>query len=198
MLKENLIELYQKSFRENKELPALSDYFKKESFSYFEMAKEIAKLHLLFEEAGLQRGDKVALIGRNNPRWCIVYIATITYGAVIVPILQDFSPNDVHHIINHSDSVLLFAGDIYWDTIETDNIEQVRRPFRSPTSIASTNGTAIRWPASSARSANATAAVIRGDSPPKRSPTRKSITTAWRSSATLRVRPDSARESCSR
>ena len=110
MLKENLIELYQKSFRENKELPALSDYFKKESFSYFEMAKEIAKLHLLFEEAGLQRGDKVALIGRNNPRWCIVYIATITYGAVIVPILQDFSPNDVHHIINHSDSVLLFAG----------------------------------------------------------------------------------------
>ena len=129
MLKENLIELYQKSFRENKELPALSDYFKKESFSYFEMAKEIAKLHLLFEEAGLQRGDKVALIGRNNPRWCIVYIATITYGAVIVPILQDFSPNDVHHIINHSDSVLLFAGDIYWDTIETDNIEQVRAAF---------------------------------------------------------------------
>lgn len=129
MLKENLIELYQKNFRENKELPALSDYFKKESFSYFEMAKEIAKLHLLFEEAGLQRGDKVALIGRNNPRWCIVYIATITYGAVIVPILQDFSPNDVHHIINHSDSVLLFAGDIYWDTIETDNIEQVRAAF---------------------------------------------------------------------
>ena len=198
MLKENLIELYQKSFRENKELPALSDYFKKESFSYFEMAKEIAKLHLLFEEAGLQRGDKVALIGRNNPRWCIVYIATITYGAVIVPILQDFSPNDVHHIINHSESVLLFAGDIYWDTIETDNIEQVRAAFSLTDFHCLYERYGDRWPASSARSANATAAVIRGDSPPKRSPTRKSITTAWRSSATLRVRPDSARESCSR
>ena len=81
MLKENLIELFQKSFRENREQPAVTDYFKKETFSYFELAQEIAKLHLLFEEAGVRRGDKIALIGRNNPRWCITYIATITYGA---------------------------------------------------------------------------------------------------------------------
>ena len=78
MLKENLIELFQKSFRENREQPAVTDYFKKETFSYFELAQEIAKLHLLFEEAGVRRGDKIALIGRNNPRWCITYIATIT------------------------------------------------------------------------------------------------------------------------
>ena len=129
MLKENLIELFQTSFRENWEQPAVTDYFKKETFSYFELAQEIAKLHLIFEEAGVRRGDKIALIGRNNPRWCIAYIATITYGAVIVPILQDFNANDVHHIINHSDSILLFCGDLYWDAIETDTIENVRAVF---------------------------------------------------------------------
>ena len=88
MLEENLIKIYETSFRENREMPALTDYFKGETFSYYEMAKEIAKLHLLFKKAGVKKGDKIALIGRNNPRWCITYIATISYGAVIVPILQ--------------------------------------------------------------------------------------------------------------
>ncbi len=129
MLSENLIKLYEASFRDNRELPALTDYFKKENFSYFEMAKEIAKLHLLFEKAGLKQGDRIALIGRNNPRWCILFIATITYGAVIVPILQDFNANDIHHIINHSGSELLFVGDIYWDSIECDQIKRVKAVF---------------------------------------------------------------------
>ena len=102
MLQENLIRIYEKSFRDNRELPALSDYFKDEHFSYYEMAKEIAKLHLLFRKAGIRQGDKIALIGRNNPRWCITYMGTITYGAVIVPILQDFTPADIIHIINLS------------------------------------------------------------------------------------------------
>ena len=95
MLEENLIKIYETSFRENREMPALTDYFKGETFSYYEMAKEIAKLHLLFKKAGVKKGDKIALIGRNNPRWCITYIATISYGAVIVPILQDFAPADI-------------------------------------------------------------------------------------------------------
>ena len=69
---------------------------------YNDYAKEVAKLHLMFKEAGIEKGDKIALIGRNNTRWCISYIATITYGAVIVPILQDFNPNDVINIVNHS------------------------------------------------------------------------------------------------
>lgn len=129
MLTENLIKIYEKSFRENRELPALTDYFKKETFSYFEMAKEIAKLHLLFAECKIKPGDRIALIGRNNPRWCICYLATITYGAVIVPILQDFNPNDVHHIINHSGSQLVFAGDTYWDAIDEDSIENVTAAF---------------------------------------------------------------------
>ena len=110
MLQENLIKLYEKSFRENREMPALTDYFKNETFSYYEMAKEIAKLHLLFKKADIKQDDKIALIGRNNTRWCISYLATITYGATIVPILQDFNPNDIIHIINHSESKLLFLG----------------------------------------------------------------------------------------
>lgn len=92
MLRENLINIYETSFRENYALPALTDYFKQENFTYLEMGAEIAKLHLLFDEAGIRQGDRIALIGRNNPRWCITYIATITYGAVIVPILQDSMP----------------------------------------------------------------------------------------------------------
>ena len=129
MLQENLLKIYEKSFRENREMSALTDYFKDETFSYYEMAKEIAKLHLLFKKAGIKQGDKIALIGRNNPRWCITYLATITYGAVIVPILQDFTPADIIHIINHSESRLLFLGDNFWDVIEEDQIRQIEAVF---------------------------------------------------------------------
>ncbi len=129
MLQENLIKIYEASFRENREMSALTDYFKDETFSYYEMAKEIAKIHMVFKKAGVKRGDKIALIGRNNPRWCITYIATITYGAVIVPILQDFTAADVIHIINHSESSLLFLGDNFWDMMEGDQIPNVKAVF---------------------------------------------------------------------
>ena len=125
MLQENLIRMYEESFRTHRELSALTDYFKGETFSYYEMAKEIAKLHLFFKKAEIRRGDKIALVGRNNPRWCITYLATITYGAVIVPILQDFAPADIVHIVNHSESRLLFVGDNYWDIIEEDEIARI-------------------------------------------------------------------------
>ena len=125
MLQENLIRMYEESFRAHRELPALTDYFKGETFSYYEMAKEIAKLHLFFKKAEIRRGDKIALVGRNNPRWCITYLATINYGAVIVPILQDFAPADIVHIVNHSESRLLFVGDNYWDIIEEDEIARI-------------------------------------------------------------------------
>lgn len=130
MVKENLIEFYENSFRENWELPALSDYFKKdEKYTYGELANEILRLHVLFETLDIKRGDKIAIIGRNNPKWCVSFLATITYGAVVVPILQDFNSNDVHHIINHSESVALFAGDQYWDNIDTDVIENIKAAF---------------------------------------------------------------------
>lgn len=129
MLEKNLIKIYEQSFRDNREMSALTDYFKGENFSYYELAKEVAKLHLMFKEMGIERGDKIALIGRNNTRWCISYIATITYGAIIVPILQDFNPNDVVNIINHSESRLLFLGDNFWDDIEGDQIPAIEAVF---------------------------------------------------------------------
>ena len=129
MLERNLIKIYEQSFRDNREMSALTDYFKGESFSYYEVAKEVAKLHLMFKDVGIEKGDKIALIGRNNTRWCISYIATITYGAVIVPILQDFNPNDVINIVNHSDSRLLFLGDNFWDDIEGSQIPKVEAVF---------------------------------------------------------------------
>ena len=129
MLQDNLIRIYEASFRENREMSALTDYFQDEVFSYYEMAKEIAKLHLLFRKAGIEQGDKIALIGRNTPRWCITYMATITYGAVIVPILQDFTAQDVIHIINHSESRLLFLSDNFWDVIEEEQIKRIDAVF---------------------------------------------------------------------
>ena len=78
MLKENLIKIYEASFRNNSDLPALTDYFGGDTLTYLETAREIAKLHLLFNEAGIREGDKIALIGRNNIRWCVTHSATIT------------------------------------------------------------------------------------------------------------------------
>lgn len=129
MLSVNLIRIYERSFRDNRDLPALSDYFKHETFTYYDVAREIAKLHLLFEKAGIGRGDKIALLGRANPRWCISYLATITYGATVVPILQDFNNNDVIHIINHSESRMLFVGDTYWDVIDPAQVERIESVF---------------------------------------------------------------------
>lgn len=129
MIERNFIKLYEQCFRENWDLKALSDYGEGETFSYGEMAYEITRLHYLFHKLNIRHGDKIALIGKNNTRWCITYMAVITYGAVIVPILQDFNSNDVHHIVNHSDSVLLFAADNIWENLEGNKMENVRCVF---------------------------------------------------------------------
>jgi len=129
MIKENFIKLYEDSFKENWELPALTDYSKGTSFTFAEVAKEIARIHIIFNECQIRRGDKIALVGKDCSRWCITYMAAISYGAIIVPILQDFSPNDIHHIINHSKSVFLFVSDRIWDSLEEDKIEEVRGVF---------------------------------------------------------------------
>lgn len=129
MIKENFIKIYEESFKENWALPALTDYGKGNCFTFGDVAEEIARIHLLFHECQVRRGDKIALIGKDNARWCIAYMAAITYGAIIVPILQDFNPNDVHHIINHSESVFLFVSDRIWDSLEEDKIEEIRGVF---------------------------------------------------------------------
>ena len=137
MIQENFIKLYEQSFRENWDLPCYTDYGEDESYSYGQVAQEIAKLHLLFKHCSLRRGDKIAIIGKNNARWCIAYMATITYGAIVVPILQDFNPNDVHHIVNHSESVFLFTSDSIWE-----HLEEERGPYSPfPISVACISAT---------------------------------------------------------
>lgn len=126
MMQENIVEIYEKSFRDNWELPALTDYTEGKTTTYGQLARDIAQLHLFFKLAGVKKGDKIALIGRNTPYWVTVFVSTITYGAVIVPILQDFNPRDAQHIINHSDSVLLFAANRIWEQMDLENMPSVR------------------------------------------------------------------------
>ena len=129
MIQENFIKLYEHSFRENWELPCYTNYGENESYTYGEVAQEIAKLHLLFKHCQLRRGDKISIIGKNNARWCIAYMATITYGGIVVPILQDFNPNDVHHIVNHSESTFLFTSDTIWEHLEEERLTGLRGVF---------------------------------------------------------------------
>lgn len=129
MIKENFIRLFESSIKAHWELPAFTDYIENTSLTYAQVGTEVARLHLLFDEIGIEKGTKIALIGKNGSNWCTVYIAVVTYGAVIVPILQDFNPNDVHHIVNHSDSVLLFVSDNLWETLEEEKMSDLRAVF---------------------------------------------------------------------
>lgn len=109
MIQKNFIKLYEESFARNFDLPALSDYTSDVSYTYGEMARQIARLHLLYEAAGVKKGDKIAVFGKNSSNWCVGFMSVITYGAVSVPVLADFKPADAHTIINHSDSVMLLV-----------------------------------------------------------------------------------------
>ncbi len=129
MIQENFIRLFEDAFRKNWELPAYSNYGEDFTLTYEDVAKRVSKLHILFEQCGIKQGDKIALIGRNNANWAITYIATVTYGAIIVPILQDFNANDVHHIANHSDSRLLFVSDSNWENLEEEKLTSVKAVF---------------------------------------------------------------------
>ena len=123
---ENIIKIYEKSFKENAELPALSDYGANNTLTYFEFARRIALMHEVYRQLGIKQGDKIALIGKNTSRWVTVMISAMTYGATIVPILQEFNPLDVQHIVNHSEAVILFSTKAIWDTIDFDALHNIR------------------------------------------------------------------------
>ncbi len=108
MLKETVTQYLEESIKKNWDSTALSDY-KGEAYTYGQVAQIITDLHVFFEKTGIKPGDKIALLGKNSARWCAVYLSVVSYGAVIVPILPDFKPADVHQIVNHSDSILLFS-----------------------------------------------------------------------------------------
>ena len=123
---ENLIKIYENSFRKNWDLEAVTDFGTTVTLTYGQMAERIAYLHLLFERVGIQEGDRIAVMGKNNSNWVTTYLATVTYGAVIVPILQDFKANDAIHIINHSESKLLFITDQIWENIDVEQVPDMQ------------------------------------------------------------------------
>ena len=129
MIKENFIRLYEDAFRRNWELPGFTDYGENHTMTYQEIAVGIAKLHLLFEQCEVKKNDKIALCGKNNSHWAMVYLGAVTYGAIIVPILQDFNPNDIHHVINHSESKLLFVSDNIWENLDEENFITLQAVF---------------------------------------------------------------------
>jgi long-chain acyl-CoA synthetase len=112
----SLLAFFESSFKSNWDRPALSDY-NGATLHYKDVARRIAKMHILFEECGLKKGDKIALCGRNQANWGVIFLAAVTYGAVAVPILHEFKPDNIHHIVNHSDARLLFVGDVVWESL---------------------------------------------------------------------------------
>ena len=124
MIETNFIKLYESSFRENWNLDALTNLNESTTLTYGEFAKEIARMHILFEEMGINKKDKVALIGRNHTSWAAVFMATITYGAVIVPILNDFHPESMENIILHSDSKIIFIEENNWKLLNKNIFSQ--------------------------------------------------------------------------
>lgn len=127
----NLISLFQNALRNNWESRSLSDYGG-ETYHYRDVGIMILKIHRLFRTAGIKKGDKIALLGKNSASWGIFYIATVTYGAVIVPILPDFKPADVHFITDHSDSVILFAEDFLFKDLDPKAMPKLRLILKIP------------------------------------------------------------------
>ncbi|WP_298653493.1 AMP-binding protein [uncultured Proteiniphilum sp.] len=123
MIEQNFIKIYEENFKKNWYLPALTDYKGGNSYTYGELAREIAKLHLLFSELQIEKGDKISLVGKNHSSWSIVFMATITYGAVIVPILHEFNTESIEHIIDHSDSKLVFVNESIWKSMNRENLK---------------------------------------------------------------------------
>ncbi|MDR0619292.1 MAG: AMP-binding protein [Bacteroidales bacterium] len=115
-MESSFLESFRCSIINNWDNPALTDY-KSTTFTYKDVARKIAKIHILLEQCGIEQGDKVALVGKNSSNWAVAYIATLSYGAVLVPILHEFTPEGIHHIVNHSEAKLLFIGEAIWENV---------------------------------------------------------------------------------
>lgn len=123
---DNILEIYQDSFRESWDLPALTDFGSDEVMTYGDLARRIARVHLFYKQMGISPGDKVALLGKNSSTWVMFFMATVTYGATIVPILADFNSHDSQHIINHSEATLLIVSQSVWETYDFDQMPMLR------------------------------------------------------------------------
>lgn len=117
--RDNINQYIADAIRDNWENLALTD-FDGSSFQFRDVARKIAKLHILFDHIGIKSGDKIALCGRNSAQWSIAFMAVVTYGAVAVPILHDFKADNIHHLVNHSESKLLFTDTAIWENLDPD------------------------------------------------------------------------------
>ncbi|MDH6534453.1 long-chain fatty acid--CoA ligase [Parabacteroides sp. 52] len=117
--------LIERSIKIHWDLPAFTDY-KGKTYYYKDFAEEIAKFHILLEEAGVQKGDKVAIVGRNSSHWAITFFGTLAYGAVAVPILHDFKPDNIHHIVNHSEAKVVLAALSNWENMHEEMMPEVK------------------------------------------------------------------------
>ena len=128
-MKERFLQLIEESIRNYWDLPAFSDY-KGDTFYYRDVAKLIAKYHILLDLLGVKKGDKVGLVGRNSSHWAMAFFGTLSYGAVIVPILHDFKPDNIHHIVTHSEAKLLLSGDVVWENLNAAEMPRLKYLFR--------------------------------------------------------------------
>ncbi|MBQ1883333.1 MAG: AMP-binding protein, partial [Bacteroidales bacterium] len=116
--------MIEESFKHNWNRPALSDY-KGITLYYRDVARRIAKMHIIFKGVGIQKGDKIAICSKNQANWAVVFLACLTYGAVPVPILHEFKPSNIQHIVNHSDSKVLFAGSSILEGVAISHMEKL-------------------------------------------------------------------------
>ncbi len=126
-MEQSFISFLEQSIKDNWDLDALTDY-NGATLQYKDVARKIEKIHIIFEQSGIKEGDKIAICGRNSSHWGVTFLATLTYGAIAVPILHEFKPDNVHNIVNHSESRLLFVGDMVWEGLNENampNIEGV-------------------------------------------------------------------------
>ena len=123
-VKPNFNILIEKSVKENWNSDSLTDY-KGVTLQYHDVARKIEKLHIMFESSGVKRGDKIALCGRNSAGWAAAFLATLTYGAVAVPILHEFTADQIHNIVNHSEAKILFAGDVVSTQVDATKMPDI-------------------------------------------------------------------------
>ena len=132
MIYKSVNKMFEQALRENWERPALSNY-RGTTIFYRDLAERIAKLHILFEHCGLQKGDKVAICARNQVNWAVSFLSAMTYGAVPVPILHEFKPGNVHHLVNHSEAKVLFVDPIVWEGLSESEMPDVQAIVRVDT-----------------------------------------------------------------
>ena len=127
----DFVDLIAKSLQNNWDFDALTDY-QGVTLQYKDVARKIEKLHILFENAGVAQGDKIALCGRNSANWATAFLAVLTYGAVAVPILHEFKAQQVHDIVNHSEAKILFVGDMVWPDLNAEEMPQLEGIINIP------------------------------------------------------------------